>query len=87
MNSHLRAIVGASDPSSGRSRPHARYDRSVTFLARLDGDWERLIAGVPELPKPNELRKMSEAWAPHRTVASWYLWRIPRSRENKAIHD
>jgi len=27
------------------------------------------------LPKPRELAKYGERWAPFRTVASWYLWR------------
>jgi 3-methyladenine DNA glycosylase/8-oxoguanine DNA glycosylase len=27
------------------------------------------------LPKPKELAKYGERWAPYRTVASWYLWR------------
>jgi DNA-3-methyladenine glycosylase II len=40
----------------------------------------RSLKALPEQPKPRELRRISEAWAPHRTVASWYLWRIPRER-------
>ena len=27
------------------------------------------------LPKPKELLTAGECWAPHRTVAAWYLWR------------
>jgi len=27
------------------------------------------------LPKPKELLIAGECWAPHRTVAAWYLWR------------
>ena len=27
-------------------------------------------------PTPKALRKLGEAWAPHRTVATWYLWRL-----------
>jgi DNA-3-methyladenine glycosylase II len=42
----------------------------------------RSLKALPEQPKPRELRRISEAWAPHRTVASWYLWRIPRERGN-----
>jgi DNA-3-methyladenine glycosylase II len=40
----------------------------------------RALKSLPEKPKPKELRKIAEAWAPHRTVAAWYLWRIPRDR-------
>jgi 3-methyladenine DNA glycosylase/8-oxoguanine DNA glycosylase len=27
------------------------------------------------LPKPKELAAIGERWAPHRSMASWYLWR------------
>ncbi len=30
---------------------------------------------LAELPKPKELLAAGECWAPHRTVAAWYLWR------------
>lgn len=42
----------------------------------------RVLKSLPEQPKSKELRKIAEAWAPHRTVAAWYLWRIPRERGN-----
>lgn len=29
-------------------------------------------------PKPKQMALLGEAWSPHRTVASWYLWRVPR---------
>ncbi len=38
----------------------------------------RILKSLPEKPKPRELRELSKAWAPHRTIAAWYLWRIPR---------
>jgi DNA-3-methyladenine glycosylase II len=28
-----------------------------------------------KLPKPAQVAKLGTRWAPHRTVASWYLWR------------
>jgi len=31
-------------------------------------------------PKPAQLRLIGQDWAPHRTVASWYLWRMPADR-------
>jgi len=31
--------------------------------------------GWSDLPTPNELFAHGERWRPHRTVASWYLWR------------
>jgi DNA-3-methyladenine glycosylase II len=42
----------------------------------------RALKSLPEQPRPKELREIGRAWAPHRTVASWYLWRIPRERGN-----
>jgi DNA-3-methyladenine glycosylase II len=31
--------------------------------------------GLKELPTIAELREMGERWKPHRSLASWYLWR------------
>jgi DNA-3-methyladenine glycosylase II len=30
--------------------------------------------GMRQRPTPDKLRKLSEAWRPHRSVAAWYLW-------------
>ena len=30
--------------------------------------------GLRTRPTPEKLRKMGEAWRPHRSVAAWYLW-------------
>lgn len=35
-----------------------------------------LAFGQAELPSPRDLREHGLRWAPWRTVASWYLWRI-----------
>lgn len=42
----------------------------------------RVLKSLAEQPKPKELREIAKSWAPHRTVASWYLWRVPRARGN-----
>ncbi|MEW6644119.1 MAG: DNA-3-methyladenine glycosylase [Pseudomonadota bacterium] len=42
----------------------------------------RALKSLPKQPTPRELREIGRAWAPHRTVASWYLWRMPRERGN-----
>ena len=34
-----------------------------------------LTYGLKELPTPKELLAHGERWRPHRTTASWYLWR------------
>lgn len=31
--------------------------------------------GLAELPTPRDVAARGERWRPHRTVASWYLWR------------
>ncbi len=33
------------------------------------------VYGLKALPSPKELLAHGERWQPHRTVASWYLWR------------
>jgi DNA-3-methyladenine glycosylase II len=30
--------------------------------------------GLDELPKPAQMEQIAEAWRPHRTLASLYLW-------------
>jgi len=34
-----------------------------------------LAFGKRSLPKPRELARLGQRWAPYRTVAAWYLWR------------
>jgi DNA-3-methyladenine glycosylase II len=29
-------------------------------------------------PKRKEITEIGKAWCPHRTIASWYLWRVPK---------
>ena len=29
-------------------------------------------------PKRKEMMEISKPWAPYRTIASWYLWRVPK---------
>jgi DNA-3-methyladenine glycosylase II len=40
----------------------------------------RLLKSLEAQPTPKALRVLGEAWAPYRTIASWYLWRVPRKR-------
>lgn len=43
-----------------------------------------ILAGYTRLkklnlaPKPKQMAEIGKAWAPYRTVASWYLWRVPK---------
>jgi len=36
---------------------------------------------LADLPKPKELMAYGERWRPHRSVASWYLWRAAEMKE------
>ena len=38
--------------------------------------------GFAELPKPSEVDQLGEKWRPHRTVATWYLWRSQEPNAN-----
>jgi DNA-3-methyladenine glycosylase II len=33
------------------------------------------VYSIPELPKPAEMLAIAQPWRPHRTVATWYLWK------------
>ena len=35
----------------------------------------RKLYGLGELPTPDQMHAIGDKWKPHRTVASWYLWR------------
>lgn len=36
----------------------------------------RRLKQLPKAPTPREMRELGQAWAPYRTVAAWYLWRM-----------
>ncbi len=38
-----------------------------------------LAYGASEMPTPQHLNEVGEAWRPYRSVASWYLWRATDS--------
>ncbi len=40
-------------------------------------DGYRRLKSLDRAPKPKALGQLGAAWAPHRTVAAWYLWRVP----------
>lgn len=35
------------------------------------------LKGLEKAPTPKQMRQIGEAWSPFRTVAAWYLWRLP----------
>jgi len=44
----------------------------------------RLAYGLKGMPRPRALAEFGVRWAPHRSLAAWYLWRaVDLARENK----
>lgn len=37
----------------------------------------RRLKGLERAPTPRQMREIGAAWSPWRTVAAWYLWRLP----------
>ena len=32
---------------------------------------------LPSQPKPKTIKEIGELWSPYRSIATWYLWRVP----------
>ena len=43
----------------------------------------RLAYGLRRMPSEKKMLELGEAWRPHRSVASWYLWRSRRLQTSK----
>jgi hypothetical protein len=44
----------------------------------------RLAYGLKGMPRPRALAEFGARWAPHRSLAAWYLWRaVDLAREKK----
>lgn len=41
-------------------------------------DGYKRLKKLETAPKRKEIAELALAWQPHRTVASWYLWRVPK---------
>jgi len=59
----------------------------IFTLARMDilpADDFGVVEGFRRLkkldvaPKRKEITEIGKAWSPYRTIASWYLWRVPK---------
>ena len=48
-------------------------------------DGFRAAYGRTTAPKPRELLEFGERWRPHRTTASWYLWRAADRAKRVAV--
>jgi DNA-3-methyladenine glycosylase II len=44
----------------------------------------RVATGAEAQVKPKDLAAIGEAWAPHRSIAAWYLWRAADAAKAKA---
>lgn len=38
----------------------------------------RRLKQLPHAPRPAELRSIGAEWSPYRSIAAWYLWRVPK---------
>jgi 3-methyladenine DNA glycosylase/8-oxoguanine DNA glycosylase len=45
----------------------------------------RMAYGLKALPTPKALMEFGERWRPHRTTASWYLWRAAEQARAAAL--
>lgn len=59
----------------------------IFTLARMDVlpaddfgivDGYRRLKRLDAAPKRKEIAEIGKAWSPYRTIASWYLWRVPK---------
>lgn len=41
----------------------------------------RRLKGLDTAPSARRMREIGQAWAPYRTVAAWYLWRVPKDQK------
>lgn len=41
-------------------------------------DGYRRLKSLDALPTARQIAALGAAWAPHRSAASWYLWRVPK---------
>lgn len=59
----------------------------IFTLARMDilpaddfgvADGYRRLKKLAIAPKRKEIAEIGKGWSPYRTIASWYLWRVPK---------
>lgn len=44
----------------------------------------RRLKSLPKAPSPKEMGLVGSPWSPYRTIAAWYLWRVPGDAPTKA---
>jgi len=59
----------------------------IFTLARLDvlpaddfgvREGYKRLKNLDKAPTPKIMMQLGQAWSPYRTIAAWYLWRVPR---------
>ncbi|MNJ74331.1 DNA-3-methyladenine glycosylase [compost metagenome] len=40
----------------------------------------RRLQGLATQPTRRQMLELGQAWSPYRTIAAWYLWRVPNPR-------
>src|SRR5262249_47387212 len=45
----------------------------------------RLAYGLKGMPTPRALAEFGERWKPYRSIAAWYLWRVPELARNDQL--
>ena len=71
--------AAARGPMDGRDVPDLTLERSDILPVDDYGVREgyRRLKSLDKTPTPRQMRDIGLAWSPHRTVAAWYLWRLP----------
>jgi DNA-3-methyladenine glycosylase II len=47
----------------------------------------RRLKNLTQTPTKKQISEIGMAWSPYRTVASWYLWRLPKNPVASAVAD
>ncbi len=43
----------------------------------------RRLKSLPKALSAKEIAREGQRWSPYRTIAAWYLWRVPRDASTK----
>ena len=57
---------------------HSRIDITVKADGDLHVDHHHTTEDVGIAPSAKQMTDIAKAFSPYRTIASWYLWRVPK---------
>lgn len=66
MPGHVAAVLTVDD-----------FTQAEEFLAGIDAEGHRRLRRRDKAPPVGQMRGFGRLWSPHRTVATWYSWRMP----------